>query len=121
MPPATPSGCQVSVLRCSLTLGGDRYEFHPCNLVSKLQEFNPILRGSANYYRHCAYSSRMFTSLGWYIGTRTARWLRKKRAKARSRDIWTSCQPAVDGQTRRPRREGMVERNMLAGWPPPCL
>ncbi|TIR29776.1 MAG: hypothetical protein E5X35_25425 [Mesorhizobium sp.] len=39
----------------------------PCSLASKLQELNPILRGWANYYRHCAYAGRMFTSLDWYI------------------------------------------------------
>ncbi|MGC5845085.1 group II intron maturase-specific domain-containing protein [Mesorhizobium abyssinicae] len=91
----------------------------PCSLASKLQELNPILRGWANYYRHCAYAGRMFTSLDWYIGMRIARWLRKKRPKARSRDIWASCQPGGRRPTRRLWREGMVEQHMLA-WTPVC-
>jgi len=33
------------------------------SLGAKLQELNPILRGWANYYRHCAYAGRVFTSL----------------------------------------------------------
>nr|WP_254020271.1 group II intron maturase-specific domain-containing protein [Mesorhizobium escarrei] len=28
------------------------------SLASKLQELNPILRGWANYHRHCAYAGR---------------------------------------------------------------
>ncbi|WP_245272720.1 group II intron maturase-specific domain-containing protein [Mesorhizobium sp. LNHC221B00] len=34
-----------------------------CSLGSKLQELNPILRGWANHYRHCACAGRVFTSL----------------------------------------------------------
>ncbi|ESZ53856.1 hypothetical protein X727_33675 [Mesorhizobium sp. L103C119B0] len=41
-----------------------------CSLASKLRELNPILRGWANYYRHCAYAGRVFTSLDWYTGMR---------------------------------------------------
>ncbi|MER9927347.1 reverse transcriptase domain-containing protein [Mesorhizobium sp. M0048] len=54
----------------------------PCTLTSQLQELNPILRGWANYYRHCAYAGRMFTSLDWYVGMRIARCLHRKRPKA---------------------------------------
>jgi len=89
----------------------------PCTLTSKLQELNPILRGWANYYRHCAYAGRMFTSLDWYVGMRIARWLHRKRPRAGLRDIWASCQPSSRRPTRRLWREGMVEQHMLA-WTP---
>ncbi|MES0039670.1 hypothetical protein NKJ74_31365 [Mesorhizobium sp. M0046] len=45
-----------------------------CSLASKLQALNPILRGWANHYRHCAYAGRIFTSLDWYTGMRIVRW-----------------------------------------------
>ena len=76
-------------------------------LATKLQELNPILRGWANYYRHCAYAGRVFTSLDWYTGMRIERWLRKKRPKARSGDIWAAHQPSARRPTRRLWREGM--------------
>ena len=90
-----------------------------CSLATKLQELNPILRGWANYYRYCAYAGRVFTSLDWYTGMRIERWLRKKRPKARTRDIWASCQPSSRRPTRRLWREGPVEQQMLA-WTPVC-
>src|SRR5579863_8710809 len=77
-----------------------------CSVGHKLQEINPILRGWANYYRYCAYAGRVFTSLDWYIGMRLARWLRKKRPKARPREIWAACQPSAIRPTRRLWREG---------------
>ncbi|WP_245451203.1 group II intron reverse transcriptase/maturase [Borborobacter arsenicus] len=72
-----------------------------CSLASKLQEIIPILRGWANYYRHCAYAGQVFTSLDWYTGMRIGRWLWKKRPKARPRDIWALCQPSNRRPTRR--------------------
>ncbi|WP_287230535.1 group II intron maturase-specific domain-containing protein [Mesorhizobium sp.] len=88
-----------------------------CSLASKLRELNPILRGWANYYRHCGYAGRMFTRLDWYTGTRIVRRLRKKRPKARSCDIWAAYQPSSPRPTRRLWREGLVEQHMLA-WTP---
>lgn len=88
-----------------------------CSLASKLQELNPILRGWANYYRHCAYAGRRFTSVDWYTGTRIVRWLQKKRPKARSCDIWAAYQPSSRRPTRRLCREELVEQHMLA-WTP---
>ena len=90
-----------------------------CSLGHKLQELNPILRGWANYYRYCAYAGRVFTSLDWYIGMRIARWLGRKRPKARPREIWAACQPSAIRPTRRLWREGAVEQHMLA-WTPVC-
>jgi RNA-directed DNA polymerase len=87
------------------------------SLGNKLHELNPILRGWANYYRHCAYASRVFTGLDWYIGKRIWRWLRKKRPKARVGDILGAYQPSSRRRTRRLWREGQIEQYLLA-WTP---
>jgi hypothetical protein len=89
------------------------------SLGNKLKEINPILRGWANYYRHCAYAGRVFTSLDWYTGMRIWRWLRKKRPKARERDLWEAHQPSSRRTTRRLWREGPIEQHLLA-WTPVC-
>ena len=89
------------------------------SLGNKLQEIIPILRGWANYYRHCAYAGRVFTSLEWFIGKRIWRWLRKKRPKASERDLWAACQPSSRRTTRRLWREGSIEQHLLA-WTPVC-
>ena len=87
-------------------------------LGHKLQELNPILRGWANYYRYCAYAGRVFTSLDWYIGMRIERWLRKKRPKARPREIWArqSAQCATD----KAGLAGGSGRAHMLGWTPVC-
>lgn len=87
------------------------------SLADKLQEINPILRGWANYYRYCPYAGRVFASLDWYVGDRLWRWLRKKRPKARVRDILDAYQPSRRRPTRRLWREGVVEQYLL-GWTP---
>jgi len=89
------------------------------SLGNKLQEINPILRGWANYYRHCAYAGRVFTSLDWFIGKRIWCWLRRKRPKASERDLWAACQPSSRRTTRRLWREGPTEQHLLA-WTPVC-
>ncbi|CAH2405059.1 hypothetical protein [Mesorhizobium escarrei] len=61
----------------------------------------------------------VFTSLDWYTGMRVERWLRKKRPKARPRDIWAAYQASSRRSTRRLWREGLVEQHMLA-WIPVC-
>ena len=82
-------------------------------LSTKLKDINPILRGWANYYRHCPYAGRVFASLDWYIADRLWRWLRKKFPKARTRDILESRQPSLRRPTRRLWREGAVEQYLL--------
>ncbi len=89
------------------------------SLGAKLQELNPILRGWANYYRHCAYAGRVFTSLDWYVGDRMWRWLRMKRPKAGMRDIRDAFLPSRVRPTRRVWQEGPVEQHVLA-WTPVC-
>jgi RNA-directed DNA polymerase len=89
------------------------------SLGEKLQELNPILRGWANYYRHCAYAGRVFTSLDWYIGDRMWRWLRMKRPKAGMRDIRDAFLPSRVRPTRRVWQEGPIEQFLLA-WTPVC-
>jgi len=83
------------------------------SLSTKLQEINPILRGWANYYRHCPYAGRVFTSLDWYISDRLWRWMRRKFPKARVRDILRAHQPSGRRPTRRLWREDAVEQYLL--------
>jgi len=87
------------------------------SLGDRLQAINPILRGWANYYRHCARVRRVFARLDWYIGDRLWRWLRKKRPKARARDIGAARRPSRRRPTRRLWREGHIEQYLLA-WTP---
>ena len=87
------------------------------SLGDRLQAINPILRGWANDYRHCARVRRVFSSLDWYISDRIWRWLRKKRPKARARDIGAARRPSRRRPTRRLWREGLVEQHLLA-WTP---
>jgi RNA-directed DNA polymerase len=89
------------------------------SLGEKLQEINLILRGWANYHRYCAYAGRVFTSLDWYVRGRLWRWMRKKRPKARVRDILGAFVPSVRRPTARLWCDGPVEQHMLA-WTPVC-
>ncbi|WP_234841915.1 group II intron maturase-specific domain-containing protein [Sinorhizobium meliloti] len=89
------------------------------SLGDKLREINPILRGWANYYRHCVGAGRVFVGIDWYVGLRLFCWLGKKRPKAGVRQLWGSKQPSSRRPIRRLWREGPVEQHML-GWPPVC-
>jgi RNA-directed DNA polymerase len=88
-----------------------------CSLGDKLQEINLILRGWANYYRYCARAGRVFTSLDWYIRDRIWSWQRKKRPKARARDILDAFQSSHRRPKARVWREGPIEQYLLA-WTP---
>jgi group II intron reverse transcriptase/maturase len=87
------------------------------SLGEALQEINPILRGWANYYRYCSGAGRVFTSLDWYVTDRLWRWLRKKRPKARVRDILQAKRPSRYRPSRRLWRDGPIEQYIL-GWTP---
>lgn len=86
-------------------------------LGEKLQEINLILRGWANYYQHCAYAGRVFTSLDWYVRDRLWRWMRKKRPKANASDVLGAFLPSARRPKARLWRDGPVEQHMLA-WTP---
>lgn len=90
------------------------------NLVTlghKLDELNLILRGWAGYYRHCARAGKVFTAIDWFVTRRIWCWLRKKRRKARVRDIMRSFGPSRRRPTRRLWQEGLHEQYILA-WTP---
>lgn len=89
------------------------------SLGAKLQELNPILRGWANYYRYCVGAGRLFVDLDWYVGLRLYCWLRRKRPKARPRELWESKLPSLQRPTRRLWRDGLTEQHLL-GWTPVC-
>lgn len=88
-----------------------------CGLGLKLREINPILRGWAAYYRHCARAGRVFNSLDWYSTSCIWRWLRKKRPKTRVRDIMRDFSRSSRRTTRRLWRDGPIEQFLLA-WTP---
>jgi RNA-directed DNA polymerase len=87
------------------------------SLDHKLQEINLIVRGWTNYYRYCARASRVFTSLDWYITGRIWRWLRKKRPKARARELLLDLRPSARRATRKLWRHGSTEQYLLAWMP----
>jgi RNA-directed DNA polymerase len=88
-----------------------------CGLGQKLREINPILRGWAAYYRYCARAGRIYTALDWYVTSCVWRWLRKKRRKARVRDILRNFTRSSRRRTRRLWRDGPIEQFVLA-WTP---
>ena len=88
-----------------------------CGLGQKLREINPILRGWAAYYRYCARAGRIYTALDWYVTSCVWRWLRKKRRKARVRDILRNFTRSSRRPTRRCWRDGPIEQYVLA-WTP---
>ena len=88
-----------------------------CGLGQKLREINPILRGWAAYYRYCARAGRIYGALDWYVTSCVWRWLRKKRRKARVRDILRNFTRSSRRPTRRCWRDGPIEQFVLA-WTP---
>ncbi len=89
------------------------------SLGQALQDLNPILRGWANYYRYCAGAHRVFTSIDWYTNDRLWRWMRRKRPKARKRDVARDRMPSTRRPTRKLWRDGHHEQYMLA-WTSTC-
>lgn len=89
------------------------------SLALVLQQLTPILRGWANYFRHCTGISKTFTSLDWYVGDRLWRWMRKKRPHARTRDLARLRQPSLRRPTRKLWKDGKIEQYLL-GWTPVC-
>ncbi|WOS67247.1 MULTISPECIES: group II intron maturase-specific domain-containing protein [Sinorhizobium] len=87
------------------------------SLGDKLREINPILRGWANYYRHCVGAGRVFVGIDWYVGLRLFCWLGKKRPKAGVRQLWGFKQPSSRRPTRRLWREGRSSNTCSAGPP----
>nr|WP_267880160.1 group II intron maturase-specific domain-containing protein [Sinorhizobium meliloti] len=89
------------------------------SLGDKLREINPILRGWANYYRHCVGAGRVFVGIDWYVGLRLFCWLGKKRPKAGGASTLglQTAQQSTPHQTALAR--GPVEQHML-GWTPVC-
>lgn len=88
-------------------------------LNQKLREINPILRGWANYYRHCTGAGRVFSSIDWYVNDRLWRWMRKKRPKARARDIARDLKPSIHRPSRSLWKDDQHEQHLLA-WTPVC-
>ncbi len=89
------------------------------SLAEMLQRLNPILRGWANYYRYCTGVGKVFTGIDWYVSDRLWRWLRKKRPKARVRDLTRLRQPSLRRPTRKLWRDGYHEQYLLT-WMPVC-
>jgi len=57
------------------------------NLGSLLRRLNPIIRGWANYHRHCYGAKEVFSHIDWYVFGRIWRWLRKKYPRTGARKL----------------------------------
>jgi RNA-directed DNA polymerase len=58
------------------------------SLASLLRRLNPVIRGWANFYRHCFGAHAVFSRLDWYIWDRIWRWLRKKHPNIGARKLY---------------------------------
>lgn len=70
-------------------------------LIALLQKLNPILRGLANFYRHCTGAKDILSSLDWYVGDRLWKRMRKKYPKAHVRSLLRHRRPSRIRRTRR--------------------
>jgi RNA-directed DNA polymerase len=89
------------------------------SLGQTLQNLNPILRGWANYYRHCRGAGKVFTSIDWYVTDRLWRWSRKKRPRASMRELLRALRASSERSSRKLWREAHHEQYLLA-WTPVC-
>lgn len=64
------------------------------SLDQLFQKLNPILRGWANFYRHCIGAKRVFSSLDWYTSDRVWRWRHRKCPKMRRGDVAKARRPS---------------------------
>lgn len=79
------------------------------SLAALLRQLNPLLRGWANFYRHCYGASRVFSRLDWYVWNRIWRWLRKKHPHSGARALYARfCRQASTGR-RQAWAEGGIE------------
>ncbi len=89
----------------------------PWSLDQVLQKLNPILRGWANYYRHCTGAGDVFASLDWYVSDRLWRWMRKKHPKARKSEIGRARRPSRLRPSRRV-WQGAIQEQYILAWTP---
>ena len=85
------------------------------SLESMLQELNPILRGWANYYRHCVGAKDILSALDWYVRQRLWLWLRGKHKRVstgRLTKAWRRASRAHPGN--RVWAEGGVEQYLMS-------
>lgn len=87
------------------------------SLGQTLQNLNPVLRGWANYYRHCRGAKKVFTSIDWYVTDRLWRWMRRKHPNARVRELLRNQAASSRRATRKIWRDGQREQYLLA-WTP---
>ena len=85
------------------------------SLVSMLQEINPILRGWANYYRHCVGAKRILSALDWYVRQRLWLWLRGKHKRVPTRRLTKAWhRVSRDHPGNRVWAEGGVEQYLMS-------
>ena len=85
------------------------------SLESMLQELNPLLRGWANYYRHCVGAKRILCALDRYVSHRLWLWLRSKHKRVPTRRLsktWLRRSRVHPGT--RAWSEGGVEQYLMA-------
>ncbi|MDH5320736.1 MAG: group II intron reverse transcriptase/maturase [Nitrospira sp.] len=86
----------------------------PLPLIELLQKLNPILRGWANFYRHCTGAKDILSNLDWYVGDRLWRWMRKKYPKAHVRTLLRHRRPSRIRRTRRVWQEDGCEQFQMS-------
>jgi len=84
------------------------------SLATVLRRLNPVLRGWANFYRHCYGAKRVFSALDWYTGDRIYRWLRKKHPKTGARKILARHKRCASRGSREVWSENGVEQFIAA-------
>ena len=96
-----------------------------CVKFSKKINYRPVITSSAseaqsnpqrlgNYYRFCTGASQVFSSLDYYVGDRTWRWLMKKHKKLHRKRTRLVRLPSLLRPTRKLWREGKVEQFLLS-------
>ena len=85
------------------------------SLASMLEDLNPILRGWANYYRHCVGAKRILSAVDRYVHQRLWLWLRGKHKRVPARRLvkaWRRASRVHPGN--RAWAEGSVEQYLMS-------
>lgn len=80
------------------------------SLASLLRRLNPVIRGWANFYRHCYGAHRVFNALDWFTRDRLWRWLQKKYPHKGAKAILAQYKRRSSGSRRKVWADGIHEQ-----------